>query len=136
MHDDFGFYPLPSLAGQQVEDSPTVSNLCWFVMLRGSLEFYSYGIYAQRLIMVLLIRIAFKLSKNWQREMPLPDDQLSGRCQVLPYSEAVQLTNPVEPEFKGQVLINQLKEVAPSIQKSTAELRRSELFFHQSSSFE
>ncbi|GAB2292197.1 hypothetical protein Dimus_026448 [Dionaea muscipula] len=91
--------------------------LSWFVMLRGSSGFYSYGIY-ERLqgwpgFNLAETRIAFKLSKDWfhymavsddrQREMPLPDDRLSGRCQVLAYPEAVQLTNPVEPEFKGQV---------------------------------
>lgn len=37
--------------------------------------------------------------------MPLPDDRLPGRGQVLAYPEAVLLVNPVEPEFRGEVRI-------------------------------
>ncbi|GAB2219681.1 hypothetical protein Droror1_Dr00007318 [Drosera rotundifolia] len=88
-----------------------------FVMLQGSSGFYSYGIY-ERLkgwagFNLPETRIAFKLSQDWfrymviaddrQRAMPLPDDRLPGRCQVLAYPEAVRLTNPIEPEFEGQV---------------------------------
>jgi hypothetical protein len=35
--------------------------------------------------------------------MPLPDDRLPPRDQPLAYPEAVQLANPVEPDFKGEV---------------------------------
>lgn len=35
--------------------------------------------------------------------MPLPDDRLPGRGEVLAYPEAVRLDNPIEPEFKGEV---------------------------------
>lgn len=38
--------------------------------------------------------------------MPLPDDRLQGRGQALAYPEAVLLVNPVEPQFKGEVLIS------------------------------
>jgi rhamnogalacturonan endolyase len=40
---------------------------------------------------------------NRQRYMPLPDDRLPPRGQPLAYPEAVQLVNPVEPDFKGEV---------------------------------
>ncbi|GAB4839483.1 hypothetical protein Ancab_029007 [Ancistrocladus abbreviatus] len=88
-----------------------------FIMLRGSSGFYSYGIY-ERLqdwpgFNLPETRIAFKLSKDWfhfmavaddrQRKMPLPDDRLPGRCEVLAYPEAVRLTNPIEKEFTGEV---------------------------------
>ena len=43
------------------------------------------------------------IADNRQRFMPLPDDRLPGRGQVLAYPEAVRLVNPVEPEFKGEV---------------------------------
>ncbi|GAB2280958.1 hypothetical protein Dimus_015575 [Dionaea muscipula] len=103
MHDDFGFYPLPlspvasrgladwstisvgelfalslTFAPKSIADFPLlfpVALSCRFVMLRGSLEFYSYGIYARRLIMVLLIEIAFKLNE----ELVTRADYLSGR---------------------------------------------------------
>lgn len=45
------------------------------------------------------------IADNRQRLMPLPDDRLPGRGQVLAYPEAVLLVNPVEPEFKGEVRI-------------------------------
>ena len=44
------------------------------------------------------------MADNRQRFMPLPDDRLADRGQVLAYPEAVLLVNPVEPEFKGEVL--------------------------------
>ncbi|KAK9090224.1 hypothetical protein Sjap_023401 [Stephania japonica] len=88
-----------------------------FVMLKGSHGFYTY------LILEHLggwpdfnlnqTRIVFKLNKQMfrymaisntrQRRMPLPDDRSAGRGQALAYPEAVLLTDPVEPEFKGQV---------------------------------
>lgn len=40
--------------------------------------------------------------------MPLPDDRLPDRGQVLAYPEAVRLINPVEPEFKGEVVSSDL----------------------------
>ena len=42
-------------------------------------------------------------SDDRQRYMPLPDDRLPGRGEVLAYKEAVLLVDPVEPEFKGEV---------------------------------
>lgn len=44
------------------------------------------------------------IADNRQRYMPLPDDRLPDRCQVLEPPEAVRLIDPVEPEFKGQVI--------------------------------
>lgn len=44
------------------------------------------------------------MADNRQRFMPLPDDRLPGRGQPLAYPEAVLLVNPVEPEFKGEVI--------------------------------
>ncbi|KAK4559994.1 hypothetical protein RGQ29_008971 [Quercus rubra] len=88
-----------------------------FVMLRGSSGFYSYAIY-ERLkewpaFNVENTRLVLKLRKdkfhfmaiadNRQRFMPLPDDRLPGRGEVLAYPEAVQLVDPIEPEFKGEV---------------------------------
>lgn len=43
------------------------------------------------------------ISDDRQRFMPLPDDRLEGRGQVLAYPEAVLLVDPIEPEFKGEV---------------------------------
>ncbi|KAK7827968.1 rhamnogalacturonate lyase [Quercus suber] len=43
------------------------------------------------------------IADNKQRFMPLPDDRLPGRGEVLAYPEAVQLVDPIEPEFKGEV---------------------------------
>ncbi|KAJ7958896.1 Rhamnogalacturonate lyase family protein [Quillaja saponaria] len=88
-----------------------------FVMLRGSSGFYSYAIYEHLKewpgFNIDNTRIAFKLRKdkfhymamadNRQRYMPLPDDRLPERGQVLDFPEAVLLVNPVEPEFKGEV---------------------------------
>ncbi|XP_059460382.1 probable rhamnogalacturonate lyase B [Corylus avellana] len=88
-----------------------------FVLLRGCSGFYSYAIYEHLeewpAFNIDNTRIAFKLRKdkfhymaiadNRQRFMPLPDDRLPDRGQVLAYPEAVLLVNPVEPEFKGEV---------------------------------
>ncbi|XP_010254609.1 PREDICTED: probable rhamnogalacturonate lyase B [Nelumbo nucifera] len=88
-----------------------------FIMLRGCSGFYSYAIYEHLNewpeFSLGETRIAFKLKKdkfhymaiadNRQRPMPLPDDRTKGRCQSLAYAEAVLLTNPIEPEFKGEV---------------------------------
>lgn len=45
------------------------------------------------------------MADNRQRYMPLPDDRLPPRGQPLAYPEAVLLTNPIEPELKGEVRI-------------------------------
>lgn len=45
------------------------------------------------------------MSDDRQRYMPLPDDRSSDRGKPLAYPEAVLLVNPVEPEFKGEVII-------------------------------
>ncbi|KAA8538200.1 hypothetical protein F0562_027808 [Nyssa sinensis] len=90
-----------------------------FIVLRGCSGFYSYAIYEHLGSMewpafsLGETRIAFKLRKdkfhymavadNRKRYMPLPDDRLPRRGQALAYPEAVLLTNPVEPEFKGEV---------------------------------
>ncbi|GMH31604.1 hypothetical protein Nepgr_033448 [Nepenthes gracilis] len=88
-----------------------------FIMLRGSSGFYSYAIYERMQgwpgFNLPETRIAFKLNKDWfrymavadnrQRKMPLPDDRLPERCEVLAYPEAVRLTNPIEGEFIGEV---------------------------------
>lgn len=90
-----------------------------FIVLRGSSGFYSYAIYEHLNLpewpafSLGETRIAFKLRKdkfhymavedNRKRFMPLPDDRLPGRGQPLAYPEAVLLTNPVEPELKGEV---------------------------------
>lgn len=44
------------------------------------------------------------IADDRQRYMPLPDDRDPPRGQVLAYPEAVRLVDPVEPEFKGEVL--------------------------------
>lgn len=44
------------------------------------------------------------VADNRQRYMPLPDDRLPERGEPLATPEAVLLVNPVEPEFKGEVL--------------------------------
>lgn len=48
------------------------------------------------------------MADNRQRCMPLPDDRISGRCQILGYPEAVLLVNPANPELKGEVLFHRL----------------------------
>ncbi|KAL2893052.1 Rhamnogalacturonate lyase [Bienertia sinuspersici] len=86
-------------------------------MLRGSSGFYTYAIYEHMNdwpgFSMGETRITFKLNKEWfhymavadnrQRFMPLPDDRMPGRCQKLAYPEAVLLTNPIEPNLKGEV---------------------------------
>ncbi|XP_021853082.2 probable rhamnogalacturonate lyase B isoform X2 [Spinacia oleracea] len=88
-----------------------------FVMLRGSSGFYAYAIYERPKdfpgFTLANTRLAFKLNKLWfnymamaddrQRQLPLPDDRSPERSEVLAYPEAVLLTNPIEPEFKGEV---------------------------------
>ncbi|GAB2247482.1 hypothetical protein Droror1_Dr00007364 [Drosera rotundifolia] len=88
-----------------------------YTMLRGSSGFYTYVVYERPAgwpgFVLTNTRLALKLNKIWfhymtvadsrQRDMPLPDDRLPERCQVLAYPEAVLLTNPIEEEFKGEV---------------------------------
>ncbi|KAF6136789.1 hypothetical protein GIB67_036988 [Kingdonia uniflora] len=86
-----------------------------FIMMRGSSGFYAYGIY-ERLpgwpaFDLGNSRLAFKLntakfhymaiSDDRQRIMPTPQDRSSG--QRLNYPEAVLLTNPSNPDLKGEV---------------------------------
>ncbi|XP_014500308.1 probable rhamnogalacturonate lyase B [Vigna radiata var. radiata] len=88
-----------------------------FILLRGSSGFYTYAIYEHLkewpAFDIDNTRIAFKprkdkfhymsIADNRQRFMPLPDDRIPPRGQVLAYPEAVRLVDPVEPEFKGEV---------------------------------
>ncbi|RWW66961.1 hypothetical protein BHE74_00025631 [Ensete ventricosum] len=88
-----------------------------FIMLRGCSGFYTYVIYEHREgwpdFDLAETRVAFKLRKdkfcymaiadNRQRFMPMPDDRMPNRSQQLAYPEAVLLTNPVNPDLKGEV---------------------------------
>ncbi|KAJ6839044.1 putative rhamnogalacturonate lyase B isoform X1 [Iris pallida] len=88
-----------------------------FIVLRGSSGFYTYGIYEHLEgwpdFNMGETRIAFKLRKDKfqymaladdrQRIMPMPDDRMPGRCQQLAYPEAVLLTNPINPDLRGEV---------------------------------
>ncbi|KAI6687906.1 hypothetical protein NL676_024734 [Syzygium grande] len=88
-----------------------------YVMLRGSSGFYTYAVYEHLAewpaFNIGNTRTVLKprkdkfhymaIADNRQRYMPLPDDRLPDRGQVLAYPEAVRLINPVEPEFKGEV---------------------------------
>uniref|UniRef100_A0A0A0KIQ2 rhamnogalacturonan endolyase n=1 Tax=Cucumis sativus TaxID=3659 RepID=A0A0A0KIQ2_CUCSA len=86
-----------------------------YILRRGDSGFYSYGIF-ERLngwpqIEVDQIRIAYKLlgdkfhymaiSDNRQRMMPTAEDRLTGK--PLDYPEAVLLTRPRDPSFRGEV---------------------------------
>ncbi|ESQ35875.1 hypothetical protein EUTSA_v100070381mg, partial [Eutrema salsugineum] len=88
-----------------------------FVMLRNSSGFYTYAIF-ERLkgwpaVELDNIRLAFKLNKDKfhymaisderQRYMPQADDRIPPRGKPLAYPEAVQLLDPTNPEFKGEV---------------------------------
>ena len=43
------------------------------------------------------------ISDERQRNMPVPEDRIPPRGKPLAYPEAVQLLDPIEPEFKGEV---------------------------------
>ncbi|WOL18429.1 hypothetical protein Cni_G27224 [Canna indica] len=43
------------------------------------------------------------IAENRQRIMPMPEDRTPKRSQQLAYSEAVLLTNPINPDLKGEV---------------------------------
>ncbi|KAG0559235.1 hypothetical protein KC19_10G089400 [Ceratodon purpureus] len=88
-----------------------------FVLLQESSGFYSYGIY-ERLsgwpaFHLNQTRITFKLSNDKfhymaiaddrQRLMPRPEDLMPDRSQQLTYPGAHLLTNPIEPDFTGEV---------------------------------
>ncbi|KAK6792568.1 hypothetical protein RDI58_011649 [Solanum bulbocastanum] len=103
----------PSLQGDQ---SPLTIDIR-YITLRDSPGFYSYAIYEHKENMPAFnlneTRIAFMLSiekfrymamaDDRQRLMPLPEDRVPPRGKELAYPEAVQLVDPVEPEFKGEV---------------------------------
>ncbi|KAJ7943764.1 Rhamnogalacturonate lyase [Quillaja saponaria] len=86
-----------------------------YILLRGSSGFYSYAIF-ERLekwpdIEIDQIRIVYKLEQSRfqfmsisgerQRLMPMAEDRSKG--QALAYPEAVLLTNPSNPQFRGEV---------------------------------
>ncbi|KAI3832437.1 hypothetical protein MKX03_020671 [Papaver bracteatum] len=93
-----------------------------YVMLKGSSGFYTYCIYEHLNgfpdFNLNGTRVVFKLrkdkfqylaiSKTRQRRMPLPEDRVPPRGEVLQYKEATLLVDPVEPELKGQVLTKSL----------------------------
>ncbi|KAF5191988.1 Rhamnogalacturonate lyase [Thalictrum thalictroides] len=86
-----------------------------FVMLHGIPGLYSYAIYEHLEgwpdFDLAQTRIVFKPSKDMfhymaisderQRIMPMPEDRDTG--QPLAYKEAVLLTNPINPDLKGEV---------------------------------
>ncbi|KAJ4963099.1 hypothetical protein NE237_023038 [Protea cynaroides] len=86
-----------------------------FVMLPGCSGFYSYAIYEHLEgwpdFNMDQTRIVFKLKQDLfhymaisdqrQRIMPMPEDRETGK--PLAYPEAVILTNPINPELKGEV---------------------------------
>ncbi|CAN0838725.1 Rhamnogalacturonate lyase [Linum grandiflorum] len=88
-----------------------------FILLRGSSGFYSYAIYEHITewppFEIGETRLTFKLRKdrfqymamadNRKRIMPFPEDRLPGKCQQLAFPEAVLLTNPRDPNLKGEV---------------------------------
>ncbi|WOL18187.1 putative rhamnogalacturonate lyase B isoform X1 [Canna indica] len=88
-----------------------------FVVLRGTSGFYTYAIYEHQAgwpdFDLGETRVAFKLRKDKfyymaiaddrQRIMPMPDDRTPQRSQQLAYPEAVLLTNPINPDLKGEV---------------------------------
>ncbi|XP_058006244.1 rhamnogalacturonate lyase B isoform X2 [Hevea brasiliensis] len=86
-----------------------------YIIRRGSSGFYLYTI-LERLegwpdVDMDQIRVVFKLHKekfhfmalsdDRQRVMPMPEDRLTGL--PLAYPEAVLLTNPINPELRGEV---------------------------------
>ncbi|EYU30909.1 hypothetical protein ABFS82_08G217700 [Erythranthe guttata] len=88
-----------------------------FVMLKDSPGFYTYTV-LERLkgwpaFDIQEGRFLFKLQENKfhymamsddrQRVMPMPVDRIPGHGQPLDYPEAVLLTNPTNPQLKGEV---------------------------------
>ncbi|KAK9713985.1 hypothetical protein RND81_06G063500 [Saponaria officinalis] len=87
-----------------------------YVMLQGVSGVYAYGIFeraAWAQFGMPNARLAFKLQRqqfkymvvadNRQREMPVPEDRMKPRGQVLEYPEAVLLVDPIDPKLKGEV---------------------------------
>lgn len=88
-----------------------------YIVLRGSSGFYSYAIYEHPVgwpaFNLGQTRLVFKLSnqmfhymaigKNKQRLMPSLKDRTHERSEELAYPEAVHLTNPINPDMKGEV---------------------------------
>ncbi|KAG9439228.1 hypothetical protein H6P81_019393 [Aristolochia fimbriata] len=88
-----------------------------FILRSGISGFYSYAIYERTANCPALVlsqtRLAFKLRREKfhymaitdekQRIMPMPEDILPPRCQELALPESVLLTNPTNPDLKGQV---------------------------------
>ncbi|GMI68727.1 rhamnogalacturonan lyase6 [Hibiscus trionum] len=88
-----------------------------YIVRRGVPGLYMYGIFDRQADFpdahMDQIRIAFKLKEDKfhfmavsdakQGMMPTAEDREAGRCQVLAFKEAVLLTNPTDPRFKGQV---------------------------------
>ncbi|CAI9111385.1 OLC1v1011603C1 [Oldenlandia corymbosa var. corymbosa] len=86
-----------------------------FVTLRGSPGFYTYAVLERPnrapAFDLKELRVVLKLesdkfhymaiSDRKQRLMPMPEDRRTGR--KLDYSEAVLLTKPINPQFKGEV---------------------------------
>ncbi|KAK8644657.1 hypothetical protein V6N13_123959 [Hibiscus sabdariffa] len=88
-----------------------------FIVRRGVPGLYMYGIFEREEdfpdASMDHIRIAFKLredrfrfmalSDSRQRIMPSTDDRSSSRARTLAFKEAVVLTNPSDPQLKGEV---------------------------------
>ncbi|MCD7456965.1 hypothetical protein HAX54_033732 [Datura stramonium] len=86
-----------------------------FVMLRDTPGFYTYAIFERLegwpLVYIENLRVVFKLQQDMfhymaisderQRIMPMPADRDTGK--VLDYKEAVLLTDPTNPDLKGEV---------------------------------
>ncbi|KAI3832436.1 hypothetical protein MKX03_020670 [Papaver bracteatum] len=88
-----------------------------YVMLKGLSGFYTYSIYEHENGMpdfnLNTTRVSFKLrkdkfqymaiSKTQQKQMPLPEDRVPKRGELLEFKEAALLVDPVNKELKGQV---------------------------------
>ncbi|KAL3323494.1 hypothetical protein AABB24_037902 [Solanum stoloniferum] len=98
----------------QSDELPLNSDLR-FVMLRDTPGFYTYAIVERLegwpLVYIENLRVVFKLQQDMfhymaisderKRIMPMPVDRETGK--VLDYKEAVLLTNPTNPDLKGEV---------------------------------
>ncbi|XVE83037.1 hypothetical protein DITRI_Ditri16bG0054700 [Diplodiscus trichospermus] len=88
-----------------------------FIVRRGVPGLYMYGIFERKEDFpdanMYQIRIAFKLKRHKfrfmaisdtrQRIMPSEEDRETTRSRALAYKEAVSLTNPTNPQLKGEV---------------------------------
>lgn len=86
-----------------------------YIVRRGTSGFYAYGIFERPEglpdIEMDQVRIVYRLqnkkfhfmalSDDRQRVMPMPEDRITG--QPLAYPEAVLLTDPINPELRGEV---------------------------------